>query len=516
MNLLRSVLTFSFLVSSSLQAALILEPLEPLTEDQQTLAFDILRTYTGPFPKVLDDQTVSQSDRQAFIERLSNPKVPFADQSLAQEKMKEAKLPVLVHFVPTTVWNVFVTSSFLTEKTLHELYQKGFSKEGRIFQERFLFSQFKAFTGQIHFSSQTPDWQQVLKNFLMSIKDKCFDPSECRTAALLKELKFLEEKKPSLLQTLLLAEVAAAKNNKLCLIRATHGLQLEKKYLSLEEQINNLKRRIVETPEEDTDQITPQRGQELIKRLEASYQDPEYQKKLERLTSLLPHRFLDYPIDTGKKNLGEALWSFNFIKDFVETIELSYAFSVLDGFLFDSFNKTTSACTYEFLVKHPEINVYSLAFEKSYLWGPVGKELMYLPKGALDTEGILGFGEVFHPRLRKGVYSRNLKVIPGQEYSYRHIYLTILSQTFNQEAHYTQTIQTSDPHQKNLFLFMLEVSHLLTQAKILSVKGQVEDPQTPSKEALDLLKAQRDAHNTVLTLLQEQLSFSASSKEEIK
>ncbi|HUX79342.1 MAG TPA: hypothetical protein VMW10_06330 [Alphaproteobacteria bacterium] len=177
---------------------------------------------------------------------------------------------------------------------------------------------------------------------------------------------------------------------------------------------------------------------------------------------------------------------------------ISYGYSFLSGYLFDSFNMERSACPYIFMKHRAWYNNpdsvsrvgYALELNKQWFY-EYGVRLFYFPR-VNDWEGIFNQGEHFHPRsLRVWASHFSSSSSVSREHQSKDIGATY-GHNFNLDVEVTQQLplqnllnSTFSPEQNAKEMvtsyFLLFAKFIAENSKIVTMRGQVissnEDPR---------------------------------------
>lgn len=108
---------------------------------------------------------------------------------------------------------------------------------------------------------------------------------------------------------------------------------------------------------------------------------------------------LDSPICAMNQLIQELQSENHNVEPWFLTREFSFSTSLLAGAIFDGYNKLVpSACTFERHHRQKSKFIYSLALDRKWILEDIGNTV-YFQKSTLYTDGILGSGEEFHPRI---------------------------------------------------------------------------------------------------------------------
>ncbi len=168
---------------------------------------------------------------------------------------------------------------------------------------------------------------------------------------------------------------------------------------------------------------------------------------------------------------------------------LSYASSLLGGFLFDSFNRTKSACTYEFHKKGSQAT-YALLLNKKWILQD-GANFFYFP--GLARDGIFGAGETFHPRLREVKASSPYHKDEQNRLGNDAISTNCVNFRGGEQRFKVNETLTDDEKSdiRKMMHFAMESAKFLIGAKIMSLNGEVFKVPNETAEAQAMIASQR-------------------------
>lgn len=406
-NLFNSVF-FSLLLSSTFANAAIIVCGGPLNESEQEAAYSILKRYSGPGALQFHENPASIYSEE--FAPLLEPKKASAETDFISKKFKEnfPSRALQVKYIPETLWDLHVIYRYLTDKNTQEEYKdiefssNSNSKERKIKRFFDLCNEVdKELGGAEDYSLEC--YKTATIERLKNIYEKSIDKENKFSLSLIKEYNnFLSEGKSILIDSLE-QEYKAHLDNNFFLIRATNGVHLMSKrdtrdelesYLKSRrgfskmsaEQINATLTEYDETPA----QWYEYQGNDDVKILDFPLESTSAYESIHKFTQALHQKNPQYSdLDMGKT--------------------LSYASSILGGYLFDSFNRSKGACTFAYYADNPNTIVYSLSFGRQWFFS-TGKAFIHFPKGDLLTDAVLGSQELFHPRMRKVLPSSKLAV----------------------------------------------------------------------------------------------------------
>jgi hypothetical protein len=432
-NLILPLLMTFFYASISQGAIIVSGDFSP--EEQQVIE-DHLRTYTGPRPAYFEEGSNLPENPNAKKILLAKD-LPFAEIAFIKNLLAQVNIKGSVAYVPATVWNLHVSNKFLTDKNYKRFRAIESSKDKRALTlQRYFDLSNELFTTVSQHPASIEHFKALVDAYLLNIKNNKFE-SNAWTDALERELEKIKRNETSILHTMIEEEFAASLINKVLLIRATGGIPFKSK--ASDEQI------------------------------------------------------LDFPYadgDSAWDSIDNFSASLSTIGAFLNTKNLSFADSLLSGFLFDSFNRGKSACSFVFYARDPKLTVYTLHLDKDWLFAK-GNKLFYFPPRFLETDGIFGSGETFHPRLREVTPSSECKV---EDFKTMCTYSMIATDrlTIDTDSLY-QPLVDLDNEKLKIAQFVLHANDALSQARIVSLDGEILKPESYPQKAKDMLRNQTEA-----------------------
>lgn len=446
-----------FLVSSIANSALIIVGDNPNPTQKREIV-SLIREYTGPGASYfLDNPSEVKNKRFELL---------FGAEELGEEKFinhllkeKYPDLTIKALTIPTTVWDVFVSMKWLTHEVNNTLYNKIFNQLEMQDERNEVFFRLSKDLGEI-IGDKTRDENFFIKlvvKFLEIIKDRRIEANKEWSDSLISEYQLIFNDKPSILLAMLRLEWQTMLHNKVLFVRASNGIFDKYTY---EEKIE-----ILRSGKTSIDYISvPEVGAGRL--IDSPIGRPEEGRG--------PRQFIDelfnHESSDGICKLTGLLQSDAWTQN---TKNLSFANSILSGFLFDSFNRGKSACSFVFAKKYPHWLVYVLPLKKEYLFSNTGQTLFHVARGVSLTDGIFESQEVFHPRLRGMQFMAQPKEPINIWYSTTFSWTTKLAANPEQKVHKDICPFKLDENRQQYLRFISEALGILTRALIVRVDQEI-------------------------------------------
>ena len=452
-----------------------------LTESEQEKVDSVLRTYTGATPTYFkqDFQGPQNPDVHNI---LRNEEIPFAEVEFLRNYFQTENIKAEIEYVPTTIWDLHVISKYLTSPEIKQSYKKNIdlSVRDKAFRTRYfeLSNELMSIL-KTEADKNIPYFISLANNYLRAI-DQNKIVEDGWSQALTKELQKIEKGFSSILHKMISEEMEAGEKNKILLVRATNGLPLKTQAQTREEVKKILQKQnrrylsLQASPEEALEKMTNE-----------AYVPPQWYEDLNP-----QGRVLDFPLKGS--SAWESIHEFqNNIENrgLIETKDLSYGSSLLAGYLFDSFNRTQGACSFEYLSKKPETTAYTVHLDKDWLFSK-GYHLFHL--SSLETDGIFGRQEVFHPRLRSISPSSQMIERYKKLTSYSKIATDCIEMGSSFSCQHLDGLTDARKDNIKILEYVILANDILSQARVISFKGEILDTQEYSQEVGEILKNQKD------------------------
>lgn len=505
--------TLGLFIATQSSASTLLVTGHDLTKDEQIDMDRVIRKYTGPDAthfKQKPDEVSNPKFASLFAE------VPNAERDFIQGKI-DRKLGgdrAKTYAIPTTLFDVYVTMRYMQEPTIRKIFE---SNEEDDCTQRF-FDVSQGIAADITTSPET-DQQELFKGLLIqyleTISSLDAEIMPQHREELSKDLRKIKAGKNSILATMMNEEYAAAQKNEVVLVRSTWGCNfmltsLSDKECALRGMIEDVKRQhgcrfstlgikhLLPTIEDvkDTDI-------EVHRDLIAGNKEDEQKNGY---YSEAPQPLLDFTLGTtSNKPVAKAIETYRALaqgkKDDLRgksnSMDLSYASSLLGGLLFDSYNRRQGACTYAYHTKGTAFT-YSLRLNKKWALQD-GANLFHF--NGLARDSIFEAGEIFHPRLRA--------VLPSSGYIDSDLRkTTVLNNSiptglvsFKEDMPAFKINDDLTDEKQNdirtMMQFAMMYGKLLTRARIISMNGDVFSSPNETAEAQALIASHRLALQTM-------------------
>lgn len=471
-----------FLTSPS-QSAIIIAG--DLTDDEQEKAYAVLQTYAGPSPKYFKKDFEGPENPDVH-NILMNRDIPFAEVEFLKNHFERENLKLDVAYIPATIWDLHVINNYLTNRRERTYYEStsfpkvnNFHAYDKNRRERyFRVSNELMRTLKDQNERDASYFISLSTTYLQHIDQNKYSETPL-SRALVDELRKIEDNSPSILHKMIYEEMEAAEKNQILLTRATSGV-------TLKSELGPTRKEIRESLSQHYDSDTE--VEELIDKI---YETPQWYQD----DNLTAHA-LDFPAK------GPSAWKaiHNLQQDIKENksiqgMDFSYASSVLSGYLFDSFNQKKGACTFAFFHQKPEMTVYTLHLDKKWFFSR-GHFLFHLP--SLETDGIFGSGEKFHPRLRS--------ILSSSPSSFNNIsWGACPSSCFEINVNFLPPalgeLTPVREESMKIFQYIFEANEVISQARVVSFKGEIVDHDRYPSEVTEVLNNQKE----LSTLLQTKI-----------